>query len=104
MISQGSLGIPSAEEPFGTFVENALTKARWAAKHSGLPAIADDSGICADALKGAPGVLSARFAGEPSSDAANNAKLIKELVDKDNRNAHYTWLLSPSVMKTILSR
>ena len=69
VISQGSLEIPSAEEPFGTFVENALTKARWAAKHSGLPAIADDSGICADALKGAPGVLSARFAGEPSSDA-----------------------------------
>ena len=93
VISQGSLGIPSAEEPFGTFVENALTKARWAAKHSGLPAIADDSGICADALKGAPGVLSARFAGEPSSDAANNAKLIKELVDKDNRNAHYTCVI-----------
>ena len=81
VISQGSLGIPSAEEPFGTFVENALAKARWAAKHSGLPAIADDSGICSDALKGAPGVLSARFAGEPSSDAANNAKLIKELED-----------------------
>ena len=93
VISQGSLGIPSAEEPFGTFVENALTKARRAAKHSGLPAIADDSGICADALKGAPGVLSARFAGEPSSDAANNAKLIKELVDKDNRNAHYTCVI-----------
>ena len=90
VVSQGSLGIPSAEEPFGTFVENALAKARWAAKHSGLPAIADDSGICSDALKGAPGVLSARFAGEPSSDAANNAKLIKELEDKDNRNAHYT--------------
>ena len=93
VISQGSLGIPSAEEPFGTFVENALAKARWAAKHSGLPAIADDSGICSDALKGAPGVLSARFAGEPSSDAANNAKLIKELEDKDNRNAHYTLSL-----------
>lgn len=93
VVSQGSLGIPSAEEPFGTFVENALAKARWAAKHSGLPAIADDSGICSDALKGAPGVLSARFAGEPSSDAANNAKLIKELEDKDNRNAHYTCVI-----------
>lgn len=89
VINQGSLGIESAEEPFGTFVENALTKARHAAKSSGLPAIADDSGICADALNGAPGVLSARFAGEPSNDAANNAKLVAALKDKKNRNAHY---------------
>lgn len=90
VINQGSLGIESAEEPFGTFVENALAKARHAAKASGLPAIADDSGICVDALNGVPGVFSARFAGEPSNDAANNAKLVESLKGKENRSAHYT--------------
>ena len=89
VIPQGALGIPSAEEPHQTFVENALAKARHASAVSGLPALADDSGICAHALNGAPGVLSARYAGEPANDAANNQKLIKNLQEKTNRGAHY---------------
>ena len=82
VIPQGELGIPSAEEPHCTFVENALAKARHASAVSGLPALADDSGICAHALNGKPGVLSARFAGEQGDDAANNQKLIQELKDQ----------------------
>ena len=93
ILAQGTLGIPPAEEPYETFLENALAKARHASKESGLPAIADDSGICADALGGAPGVFSARFAGEPSDDAANNAKLVCELKGKTNRKAHYVCVL-----------
>ncbi|WP_374591706.1 non-canonical purine NTP pyrophosphatase, partial [Aquabacterium sp.] len=72
LITQGSLGIAEAEEPHLTFIENALAKARHAARASGLPALADDSGLCVDALGGAPGVLSARYAtlfGQPKSDA-----------------------------------
>lgn len=69
----------AAEETAPTFVENALLKARHAARVSGLPAIADDSGLEVDALQGAPGVYSARYAGEPSDDAANNAKLLQAL-------------------------
>src|SRR5690348_10838535 len=72
VIPQAALGISEAEEPHATFVENALAKARHAALHTGLPALADDSGICVAALGGAPGVLSARFAGEPKSDERNN--------------------------------
>jgi XTP/dITP diphosphohydrolase len=87
------LGIPSAEEPHCTFVENALAKARHASAVSGLPALADDSGICAHALNGKPGVLSARFAGEQADDAANNQKLIQELKDKADRVAHYVCAL-----------
>ena len=93
VIPQGALGIPSAEEPHQTFVENALTKARHASAVSGLPALADDSGICAHALNGAPGVLSARYAGEPTNDAANNQKLIRDLQGKANRGAHYVCAL-----------
>lgn len=93
VIPQGGLGIPSAEEPHQTFVENALAKARHASAVSGLPALADDSGICAHALNGAPGVLSARYAGEPANDAANNQKLIKNLQEKTNRGAHYVCAL-----------
>ena len=74
VVSQGSLNISSAEEPFFTFIENSLAKARHASKESGLPAIADDSGICVDALGGAPGVFSARFAGENADDEKNNKK------------------------------
>jgi XTP/dITP diphosphohydrolase len=76
LIPQGQLGIPEAEEPHCTFVENALAKARHAARATGLPALADDSGLCVDALGGAPGVHSARYAGEPKSDARNNEKLL----------------------------
>ena len=93
VIPQGELGIPSAEEPHFTFVENALAKARHASAASGLPALADDSGICAHALNGQPGVLSARFAGEQGDDAANNRKLIQELKDQADRGAHYVCAL-----------
>ena len=85
VIPQGQLGIPEAEEPYCTFVENALAKARHAAKHSGLPALADDSGLCVAALGGAPGVYSARYAGEPKSDARNNEKLLAELAGQSDR-------------------
>lgn len=93
VIPQGELGIPSAEEPHHTFVENALAKARHASSLSSLPALADDSGICAHALHGEPGVLSARYAGEPANDAANNQKLIKNLQNCDDRGAHYVCAL-----------
>ena len=93
VIPQGDLGIPSCEEPHHTFVENALAKARHASAASGLPALADDSGICVDALGGAPGVYSARYAGEPSNDAANNQKLITALQGEPNRAAHYVCAL-----------
>src|SRR5438128_9592890 len=89
IVSQSSLGIADAEEPHGTFVENALAKARHASRRTQFPALADDSGICVGALDGEPGVHSARFAGEPRSDARNNEKLVAVLADKDNRRAHY---------------
>lgn len=75
IIAQAELGVSEAEEPHLTFIENALAKARHAAAATGLPAIADDSGLCVDVLGGAPGVQSARFGGEPKSDARNNARL-----------------------------
>nr|WP_315592233.1 RdgB/HAM1 family non-canonical purine NTP pyrophosphatase [uncultured Cupriavidus sp.] len=96
VVPQGELGIPEAEEPYATFVENALTKARHASRLAGMPALADDSGICVDALDGAPGVYSARYAhmvGKPKSDAANNAHLISQLAGKLNRRAHYYCVL-----------
>lgn len=93
VVSQGELGVPDAAEPHCTFVENALSKARNAARHSGLPALADDSGICAAALGGEPGVHSARFGGEPRSDARNNARLVKLLKDQADRRAHYYCVL-----------
>lgn len=89
IVPQSSLGVPDAAEPFGTFIENALVKARHASQHTGLPALADDSGICVDALGGAPGVYSARYAGQPSSDARNNARLLAELEPFSDRRAHY---------------
>ena len=93
VIPQGQLGIPEAEEPHCTFVENALAKARHAAQHSGLPALADDSGLCVEALHGAPGVLSARYAGDPKSDARNNEKLLTHLKGHTNRKAHFYCVL-----------
>lgn len=92
-IAQGELGVSEAEEPFGTFVENALAKARHASAHTGLPALADDSGICVAALGGAPGVHSARFAGEPKSDDRNNALLVDRLRGSVDRSAHYTCVM-----------
>ena len=90
---QGEFGVPEAEEPFGTFVENALQKARHAARLTGLPALADDSGVCVNALGGAPGVYSARFAGEPKSDARNNEKLIADLAAHADKSAYYYCVL-----------
>jgi len=93
VIAQGSLDIPAADEPYNSFVENALAKARHASQRSSLPALADDSGICVDALGGAPGVRSARFAGEHCSDEDNNQKLIASLQGQQNRRAHYVCAL-----------
>lgn len=87
--TQSELGIQEAEEPHATFLENALAKARHAARESKLPALADDSGICVPALGGAPGVFSARYAGEPKSDAANNAKLVADLSTLADKSAYY---------------
>lgn len=89
VVPQGELGVTEAEEPHATFVENALAKARHASRHARLPALADDSGICVAALDGEPGVHSARFAGEPKSDARNNEKLVAALAGKLDRRAHY---------------
>ena len=90
---QGEFNVPAAEEPFGTFIENCLLKARHASKITGLPAIADDSGICVNALGGAPGVYSARFSGEGATDEKNNDLLVKKLQDVADRSAHYTCVL-----------
>jgi len=86
---QSALGVPEADEPHATFIENALAKARHATVLTGFPALAEDSGLSVDALGGAPGVHSARYAGEPRSDARNNAKLLEALGDRDDRKAHY---------------
>ena len=93
LVRQAELGIGEAEEPFRTFVENALAKARHASRITGLPALADDSGICVDALDGAPGVLSARYAGEPKSDQRNNEKLLQALAGIADRRAHFYCVL-----------
>jgi XTP/dITP diphosphohydrolase len=93
VLTQSQLGIAEAEEPHCTFVENALAKARHVSAASGLPALADDSGICVHALDGAPGVLSARYAGEPKSDARNNEKLLHAMRGATDRRAHYYCVL-----------
>jgi XTP/dITP diphosphohydrolase len=93
VVPQAELGIPEADEPHVTFVENALAKARHASAHAKLPALADDSGVCVAALAGAPGVQSARFAGEPKSDARNNDKLVAALQGVADRRAHYYCVL-----------
>ncbi len=96
LVSQGSLGIGEAEEPYLSFFENALAKARHAATHSGLPALADDSGLCVDALGGAPGVLSARYAGlfgQAGGDAANNRVLLEKMAGQQRRSARFVGVL-----------
>lgn len=90
---QKEYGVASCDEPWGTFVENCLAKARHAARETGLPALADDSGICVNALGGAPGVHSARFAGEGAGDDANNRLLIERMRGITDRRAHYTCVL-----------
>ena len=89
IVPQSDFGVPECPEPYVTFIENCLAKARHASLHTGLPALADDSGICVDALNGAPGVYSARYAGEPKSDQRNNEKLVAALQNEPNRKAHY---------------
>jgi XTP/dITP diphosphohydrolase len=92
---QGEFDVIDAEETGLTFVENAILKARNAAQHTGLPAIADDSGLEVDALAGAPGIYSARFAGEDASDQANLEKLLDALKDtpEENRAARFQCLM-----------
>jgi XTP/dITP diphosphohydrolase len=96
VLAQASLGIGEAEEPHDSFVENALAKARHASRASGLPALADDSGLCVDALGGAPGVHSAYFAGREGTraerDARNNDKLLASLGEA--RDAHYRCVMA----------
>jgi len=92
-VPQSEFNVPDCPEPHITFVENCLAKARHASAHSGLPALADDSGICVEALGGAPGVFSARYAGEPKSDQRNNEKLVAALANQANRRAHYTCVM-----------
>lgn len=96
LVTQDSLGIGEAEEPFDTFIENALAKARHASRHAGLPAIADDSGLCVDALEGAPGVKSARYAtlfGQPKGDASNNRVLLEQMQGRTDRRARFVCIL-----------
>ncbi|HSM97578.1 MAG TPA: RdgB/HAM1 family non-canonical purine NTP pyrophosphatase [Gallionella sp.] len=94
VLTQAQLGIAEAEEPHVTFIENALAKARHVSRLSGLPALADDSGICVSALGGAPGVLSARYAGDnPRSDVRNNEKLLQDMQGVADRRAHYYCVL-----------
>jgi XTP/dITP diphosphohydrolase len=94
VLTQAQLNIEEAEEPHITFIENALAKARHVSRLSGLPALADDSGICVEALGGAPGVLSARYAGDnPKSDARNNEKLLHDMQGVTDRRAHYYCVL-----------
>jgi len=103
VVPQSDFGVSEADEPHCTFIENALAKARHASRHTGLPALADDSGICVPALGGEPGVHSARFAGDPpagspgtreSQDRRNNEKLIGLLEGKSDRSAHYYCVIA----------
>lgn len=99
VISQEELGVASVPEPFSSFLENALAKARHAANVTGLAALADDSGLCVSALQGAPGVHSARYAGPLADDSANNLKLLSALHGCTDRRAYYVcvlvWIRSP---------
>jgi XTP/dITP diphosphohydrolase len=95
VVPQAELGIAEADEPHATFLENALAKARHASRASGLPALADDSGLCVEALGGEPGVHSAYYAGREGSreerDARNNERLLREL--RDRRKAYYACIM-----------
>lgn len=100
VIAQGALGVPEADEPHCTFIENALAKARHASRHTGLPALADDSGVCVHALGGAPGVHSARYAadgadscGRDAQDRRNNDRLLHALSGASDRSAHYACVI-----------
>ena len=107
IVPQSQFGIKSCAEPFNTFIENALVKARFASKETSFPAIADDSGLCVDSLDGQPGVFSARFAGENRSDEDNNDKLLDDLNNMEDRRAHYycaiVFVRSPSDPQPIVT-
>lgn len=90
---QSDFAVSDAPEPYLTFVENALNKARHASRETGLPALADDSGICVDSLGGAPGVISARYAGEHGSDLLNNQKLVADLAPFEDKSANFYCVL-----------
>jgi XTP/dITP diphosphohydrolase len=94
VMAQSEFNVPEAPEPYCTFLENALAKARNAARHTGLPSLADDSGICVRALGGNPGVNSAFYGGPQKSDADNNTKLVCDMMGIEDRSAHYTSLLA----------
>jgi XTP/dITP diphosphohydrolase len=94
VVPQSDFAVPECPEPHPTFIENCLAKARHASAHSGRPALADDSGLCVTALDGAPGVASARYAGEPRSDVRNSEKLIASLAGVRDRRAHYTCVMA----------
>jgi XTP/dITP diphosphohydrolase len=89
VLPQSEFKVPDVEEPHRTFIENAIVKARHACERTGLPSLADDSGLCVNALNGQPGVLSSRYAGEPKLDERNNRKLIDALKNLPDRRAHY---------------
>lgn len=93
IIPQSEFNIPEVDEPYLTFVENALHKARHCSSHTGLPALADDSGICVTSLNGGPGIYSARYAGEPKSSSKNNQKLVAELTNFSDKSAYYYCIL-----------
>jgi len=92
-IAQSVFTVPEIDEPFDTFLENALLKARHASRLSGLPALADDSGICVNVLHGEPGVRSARYGGEPKSDERNNQMLVQALENHSDRSACFYCVL-----------
>lgn len=94
IVAQSALAVPEVPEDGLSFVENSLIKARHAARHTGLPAIADDSGIVVDALEGAPGIFSARYAGEHASDAENVDKLLADLGETSSRAARFYCALT----------
>jgi XTP/dITP diphosphohydrolase len=93
IIPQGKLNVPEIDEPYFTFVENALHKARHCSLITKLPALADDSGVCVNALNGRPGILSARYAGFPKNDYNNNMKLVEELHSYKDKSAYYYCVL-----------
>jgi XTP/dITP diphosphohydrolase len=93
VLPQSSFDLQEVDEPHVTFIENALAKARHACAATGLPALADDSGLCVSALGGQPGVRSARLAGEPGNDEANNARLLEMMQEVGDRRAHYYCVL-----------
>ena len=93
VVPQSDYHVSEADEPYFTFIENALTKARHVSRLTGKPTLADDSGLCVNVLGGKPGVLSARYAGEPKSDDRNNARLIADLAGLPDKTANYYCVL-----------